>query len=391
MKKSIAFFGLLLLLVFEIARVYFIMPFPGSQKSNSIELAYWIGNKINYIRFLLLAVVAYSIVSSFRTDSLLRKISLGVLIGAYAVVCYFINFRFLADKMFYQPTVISFADSATNNIATDKLVLGVEVNGEAKAYPIQLIGYHHQVRDSIGGKAVMVTYCTVCRTGRVYDPIVNGESESFRLVGMDHFNAMFEDGGTGSWWRQATGEAVVGPLKGTSLKEIPSRQMRLSSWLRLFPQSTILQPDTIFKKDYDDLAKFDEGTIESGLEKRDSLSWKDKSWVVGISDATYAKAYDWNELVAKRLVQDSFPSIHFMIIMEKDSASFHSYNRLLDSNILHFQRQADDVFVDLETSSLWDVYGNCLEGKYKGRKLNTVSCYQEFWHSWKTFHPNTMK
>ena len=43
----------------------------------------------------------------------------------------------------------------------------------------------------------MVTYCTVCRTGRVFSPIVEGQPETFRLVGMDHFNAMFEDEGTG--------------------------------------------------------------------------------------------------------------------------------------------------------------------------------------------------
>jgi hypothetical protein len=53
----------------------------------------------------------------------------------------------------------------------------------------------------------MVTYCTVCRTGRVYGPIINGKKETFRLVGMDHFNAMLEDATTKSWWQQATWDA----------------------------------------------------------------------------------------------------------------------------------------------------------------------------------------
>ena len=70
----------------------------------------------------------------------------------------------------------------------------------------------------------MITYCTVCRTGRVYSPIVNGKLEKFRLVGMDHFNAMFEDETTKSWWQQATGIAIAGPLKGSRLEEIPSHQ-----------------------------------------------------------------------------------------------------------------------------------------------------------------------
>jgi hypothetical protein len=63
----------------------------------------------------------------------------------------------------------------------------------------------------------MITYCTVCRTGRVFEPVVNGKFEKFRLVGMDHFNAMFEDVTTKSWWRQVTGEAITGKLKGQQL------------------------------------------------------------------------------------------------------------------------------------------------------------------------------
>ena len=81
-----------------------------------------------------------------------------------------------------------------------RLVVGVEIDGDARAYPVQFIGYHHQVRDTVHGAPVIVSFCTVCRTGRVFRPVVDGHPESFRLVGMDHFNAMFEDSTTGSWW-----------------------------------------------------------------------------------------------------------------------------------------------------------------------------------------------
>src|SRR5262249_41068559 len=169
-----------------------------------------------------------------------------------------------------------------NRITSDKLIVGVTINNQSKAYPIEIIGYHHQVQDTVGGEPVMITYCTVCRTGRVYSPFVSGKKEKFRLVGMDHFNAMFEDSTTKSWWRQVNGEAIAGPLKGQALKEIPSEQMRLSAWLRMHPTTLIMQPDTLFKQDYEDLTGFDNGTIKSGLEKRDSASWKRKSWVIGI-------------------------------------------------------------------------------------------------------------
>src|SRR5206468_83632 len=99
---------------------------------------------------------------------------------------------------FYQPRHKNVVTVADNKVGLNKLVIGVTLNGEAKAYPIEIIGYHHQVQDTIGGTPVIVTYCTVCRTGRVFSPFVNGKKENFRLVGMDHFNAMFEDNTTKS-------------------------------------------------------------------------------------------------------------------------------------------------------------------------------------------------
>lgn len=37
-------------------------------------------------------------------------------------------------------------------------VLGVVVNGHARAYPITMIGYHHVVNDVLAGTPVLVTY-----------------------------------------------------------------------------------------------------------------------------------------------------------------------------------------------------------------------------------------
>ena len=91
---------------------------------------------------------------------------------------------------------------------------------------------------------------------------------------MDHFNAMFEDNTTKSWWQQTTGIAVTGELKGSALKEIPSQQMTLAAWLRAYPQSKILQADPVFKAKYDSLAGFDKGTLESSLEKETAARGK---------------------------------------------------------------------------------------------------------------------
>ena len=266
MNKVILVTGLILLFILEISGIYFIMPFPGSQKINSLPFAYWMHNNIIWIRLVLLVVVLLAFIPVMRNSRRVARIAFPVLLAVYGVLFYYANYKFQADKLFYQPKTKMFAAAAGNKVQGHKLVIGVVNNGEAKAYPIQLIGYHHQVRDTVGGMPVMITYCTVCRTGRVFSPDVDGKQETFRLVGMDHFNAMFEDATTKSWWQQATGVAVVGDLKGKALREIPSQQAKLQTWLATYPNSLVLQPDTIYNKQYKSLLNFDDGTTRDELE-----------------------------------------------------------------------------------------------------------------------------
>ncbi|MBX2894129.1 MAG: DUF3179 domain-containing protein [Cyclobacteriaceae bacterium] len=378
--------GVLVLIGFEVASIYYIMPFPGSQREESVNFAYWLVNNLVYLRLIGLLLVAYPVYKFIFFGTTSQRVTLIALFLLYLMVYYQVNHRMRADAMFKQPRTITFLNATENKVENDKLVLGVVVNQQARAYPIEVIGYHHQVRDTIGGEPVMITYCTVCRTGRAFKPQVNGELENFRLVGMDHFNAMFEDARTKSWWRQANGEAIVGPLKGTMLEELPSEQMSLRAWLDQHPNTLVLQPDSIFKDAYAVLDKYDEGTMESSLEKRDSLSWQEKSWVVGIQQGEISKAYDWNDLLQQKVINDAVGETHVLIALQPDSISFNVWNRDSLSFKIH-----NNELKDVQTSSTWNWQGRCVEGQLQGSQLKSVQGYQEFWHSWLTFHPETIR
>jgi hypothetical protein len=389
MKKLLLITGFLVLFAAEILRVYFIMPFPGSQQANTINIAYFIDRNIWLIRLIAILLIAVPLYEVFTKSKWWLKILLGFIVILYAGIFFLFNFKFLAEKMFYQPKHKNLVTLGNNKVDLGQLVVGVAENGEARAYPIEIIGYHHQVQDTIAGRPIIVTYCTVCRTGRIYSPMINGKKENFRLVGMDHFNAMFEDNTTKSWWMQATGEAVAGKLKGSALTELPSQQMTLAAWLRKYPQSKILQPDSVFNDHYKDLEGFDKGTIESSLEKRDSASWQMKSWVIGVATTGYAKAYDWNELVNKKMIQDSLPNLPVLIWLEQDTASFHVWSRNINGQVLHFIKGANNDLLDVNTHSVWNDDGVCVQGNLTGQQLRPVQASQEFWHSWQTFHPGT--
>ena len=172
------------LILFECLNVFFIMPMPGSQDMNSLDLAYFLYRWRWAFRLALGGAIALGWSKSHWKKSWVPVIPVVVAVG----VIYMTNFYMAADHMFYQPRTTTYKDTLENKVDSNRLVLGVVYHGIAKAYPIRFIGYHHQVLDTIAGKPILVTYCTVCRTGRVYEPIVNGKQETFRLVGMDHFN-----------------------------------------------------------------------------------------------------------------------------------------------------------------------------------------------------------
>jgi hypothetical protein len=388
MRILLVIVALMILIGAEVLRVYYIMPFPGSQQHDAVSLAYFLNDYIIYFRIAGLLLFACAMFISWAYLSISVKVIIAIISAFYLFIAILFNYYFVADHIFYQPKNKKFASASESTIDQHQLVLGLHINGEAKAYPLEIIGYHHQVRDTVGGQPVMITYCTVCRTGRVYSPLVDGKSETFRLVGMDQFNAMFEDSSTKSWWRQVNGEAIAGPSKGKVLKEIPSEQMTLRAWLQQHMDSKIMQPDTLYQLGYNDLKEFDEGTLESGLEKRDSLSWKEKSWIVGIQLGKYARAYDWNELTKERVINDTLNHEHILIALENDSTSFHTWRR--DTLVFSWD-QSKQKLIDNNTNSIWDWNGECVEGTLKGSKLPSVQSYQEFWHSWKTFRPRTSR
>jgi len=345
---------------------------------NSIDLAYFLYAYRWWFRIAFLLMIGVGSLDAFRTKW--KWVPVVTIIPVVAII-YMFNFRMVADHMFLQPEHVVFKSKTENTLTDSSLVVTVSHNGEAKAYPIRFIQYHHQVRDTIGGKPVMVTYCNVCRTGRVFEPLVDGKPENFRLVGMDHFNAMFEDETTGSWWRQANGQAITGSLKGTMLPEVESNQFNLRTFFAIYPDGKVMQLEQQFKNSYDTLGRYEKGKGRSDLTRTDSLSWKDKSWVVGIDIDDHAKAFDWFDLKAQRVINDKVGDVPVVLVLGSDDQSFAAFKRNADES---FTLRNDSL---IGISNRYDLTGRSVDGN----RLPLVKAYQEFWHSWNTFHPDTEK
>lgn len=376
--KTIFYLSIIALIIFEIANVYFIMPFPGSQVAETIDLAYILYSW----RWVFRSVFLITLLLGLFKAQWKKKWILAIPLVLLSAVLYMVNFVMSADKIFTQPEKILMVNVRNNTVDTNRLIIGVVDNGMAKAYPIQFLGYHHFVYDTLNNKPLLITYCTVCRTGRVFDPTINGKVEQFRLVGMDHFNAMIEDASTKSWWRQSTGEAITGERKGTSLTEIHSTQTTLSQWLKMYPQSRIMQADNATIKNYDTSFHYENGTNKNSLTGTDRQSWKDKSWVVGVKIGKKSKAFDWNELLQKRILHSTIDTTHLFVVVSNDNKSFFAYQ--YNSNSV--PKIINDTIVI--NSNTYTVNGKGINNSIQLKPLNA---YQEFWHSWRNFQPGTLK
>ena len=160
-------------------------------------------------------------------------------------------------------------------------------------------------------------------------------------------------------------------------------QTSLSTWLELYPQSLVMQADSTYISQYDSTAKYESGKSTSKLTGTDSLSWRDKSWVIGIKSGKDRKAYDWNNLRLARIIHDKLGHTPVLIVLADDDKSFFA-----------FERPADNALFVLERDTL--LYNN-RHYRIDGRGIDTthslraLPAYQEFWHSWRTFNPGTEK
>jgi hypothetical protein len=120
-------------------------------------------------------------------------------------------------------------------------VIGIEINGDARAYPLGVLMRHEIANDVIGGKPVIVTYCPLCNSAIVFDAMIDGKRHDFGTTGrLRNSDLVMYDRQTESWWQQFSGEALIGHYVGTKLVPIPSRMESFGNFKKRFPKGTVM-------------------------------------------------------------------------------------------------------------------------------------------------------
>lgn len=134
-----------------------------------------------------------------------------IVILTFWLVAFFVNPAYASNR--YS------AIDAIEKIEDQELYAVVHSGQESNAYSLVELMYYHVINDRIDNRDLLISYCGMCRSLRVFEPVINGKQLHFTTPYAYKNNALLEDRETGSWWLQSTGECIFGELKGEKLKE----------------------------------------------------------------------------------------------------------------------------------------------------------------------------
>jgi Protein of unknown function (DUF3179) len=314
-----------------------------------------------------------------------RVVLLGLLaLAALGAVLTHVN---IFEKMFHPYESPAFAGADEVKVDSDDKVLAVRIGQDARAYPIRTMGYHHIVNDVVGGVPIAVTYCTLCHTGLVWSPLLDGRTLHFRLAGINNGNALLRDEETSSIWQQSTGEAIFGPLKGRQLELVPSSELTFALWRKEQPQGKVLKPNAAYE------AEYDPKDWESHVARTRTVVDTTKSGIaphqlmIGITLAGRSKAYPIEAVLGAKLIQDRIDGAPVVVVVGPDGASIRAF--AVDAGSTFIGGEGDVVMRDAQTGSAWNFQGCAVEGKLVGQCLKQVDAHKDYWFDWMNHHPET--
>ena len=298
-------------------------------------------------------------------------------------------------------------DEADEYVEDQEPVIVFEGNGEAKAYPLQILTWHEIVNDEVGGIPVSVTYCPLCNSAVAFDRRLDGVVYDFGTSGnLRNSDLIMWDRQTESWWQQLTGEAIVGELAGKVLTFLPAALVSYGDFKLANPEGLVLSRETGHPRDYG-------SNPYTGYDKPDSTPFlydgalddrlppKERVVTVTVGDADVAFPYSVlategavnYELNGQQIAVFHAPGTTSAldgrsISESRDVGGTGVFKPSAGGRTLTF-RVEDGKIVDEETGSTWTVLGRAVEGPMAGEQLRPVVHGDHFWFAWAAFKPGT--
>ena len=301
--------------------------------------------------------------------------------------------------------------SEADFVTDDEAVISVEVDGDARAYPIQILIWHEIVNDQFGDTPVSVTYCPLCNSALAYDRRLGDRVLDFGTSGELYQSALvMYDRQSGSLWAHFTGQGLVGHYAGAQLDFVPAQTISFAQFREAHPDGQVLTTDTGASRPYgqnpypgydfegsDPIGAFFNGEIDRTL-----LA---KARIVGINDEAGSVAVRFEDLAEQPVIPVTEDGRNLVVFHQDGLASALEAGSVGDGRDVGqtgvFEAAAPDGteltftadgdgFVDDQTGSTWNIVGQAVAGPLEGERLAPINHLDTFWFAWATYRPDTV-
>jgi hypothetical protein len=284
------------------------------------------------------------------------------------------------------PRVVSAA--AADYLKDKHVVFGVEVNGEARAYPQRILAWHEMALDRVGGVELTVVYCALCGTVIPYDSTVGGKRFTFGTSGLLYrSNKLMFDAETRSLWSTVYGMPVVGPLAGSDIRlsAYPVVTTSWAEWRAAHPDTTVLSLDTGYERDYREGAAyrdyFRDDRLMFAVDRQDGrLHNKDEVLVI---PAGGPLAIAVKRLAAERLLTVERNGERLLVATSPGGAS--RVYRVEDES---FAEWAGTASLRDAAGRVWTVTEDALVSEDGSARRPRVPAHRSFWFAWYAHFPD---
>jgi len=277
-------------------------------------------------------------------------------------------------------------------LSDDELVFGVKINSDVCAYPLRIMDAHEIVNDVVGGKPVALAYCTLCRSGILFDATVAGKTYTFGSSGLlFRSNKLMYDHQTESLWMTIPGEPVSGPLahSGIQLKKLPVVVTTWGDWHKNHPGTHVLSLETGYRRDYRPGAIY--GAYYASPEPMFPVAQRDKRLppkeeVYTLMINGEPKAYPLRVLGREPVLNDTLGEENIVLVTNSKTGAVRAY---LGAKQTFRAREAATETLESGDGGLWDITEEALVNRRSGEQLPRLAGHAAYWFGWYAFHPRT--
>ncbi len=291
-------------------------------------------------------------------------------------------------------------------VPDSRMVIGVRIDDDIRAYPHQILDWHEIVNDVVGDTPVSIVYCPLTGTGMCWNRTIDNEITEFGVSGLLFRNNLIAyDRNTDSNWSQMQLRSVNGPHIERDIETFQVVETTWETWKKLYPESLVHTTNTGHSRNYSaftygsDYATnhnrilFPVSNPDSRLQNKDRVHG-----ILGslTSDGNHrVKVYPIDRFGdGVTLVKDSFDDNEYLIIGSREHNFAAAFRRVPGSSAasLVFEAVQDELPVIMQDSegNKWDIFGRAVAGPRTGEQLTPARSYTGYWFAWADFFPGLL-